>query len=76
MGEPEETVFLVWLVKQTVVISMRYSLVRLYIFSWISLLDTTVVILMMLPAQAVVSFCSFGEPDHMIGSRGNCCISK
>ena len=67
---------LVWLVEQTVVISMKYSTVRLYIFSWINLLDTTVVILMMLPAQAVVPFCSFGELDHMIGSRGNCCISK
>ena len=67
---------LVWLVEQTVVISMKYSPVRLYIFSWISLIDTTVVILMMMPAQAVVPFCSFGEPIHMIESRGNCCISK
>ena len=69
------TVILVWLVEQTVVMSTKYSPARLYIFR-INLLDTTVVILMMLPAKAVVLFCSFGETDHMIGSRGNCCISK
>ena len=41
------------------------------IFSWISLLDPTLVIPMapQVPAQAVGRFCSLGEPDHILQVR-------